>query len=242
MTESGIYHGIVYHERFMPTRHRFTYQIYLLWLNTAELETLSHDVKHFSSMHRALVEFRRSDYVGDESVSIQQAVLAKIESETGLKMEGDVFFLGQPRTFGLYFSPVNFYFVRPPGQSRFSHMLAEVSNTPWNERHYYVVDLRTQQDTEKQFHVSPFNPIEMTYQWRVGQPGKRFAMAMDCLQSKRDFTAALQLERVPLTSKTLRGALLRIPGMTVKTVVGIYWEALKLWLKRTPVYTHPDSK
>lgn len=242
MTSSAIYHGTVYHERFRPSRHAFQYQIYLFWLNLDELTDLDDKIKHFSSTHRSLVEFRRSDYIGDKSVSLKDAVLTKIKELEGITVAGaEVFLLSQLRTMGLHFNPVNFYFVRPDKTSSFTYMLAEVSNTPWNERHYYAVDLTLQSDTNKAFHVSPFNPMDMVYKWRIQQPGNTLSLAMDCYQQKKDFTAGLQLTRAPLTSKEIRRALIKIPSMTVKTVSGIYWQAVKLWLKRTPIYPHPNS-
>ena len=255
MSPSALYSGTVYHERFRPTQHRFSYQIHLFWLNLDELERLESSVKHFSFMHRALVQFRSTDYLGIHNGNVKQAVLNKIvqlggpsfkpaASDNGtadMQPACEVCMLGQLRTFGMYFSPVNFYFVRPAGASVFTYMLAEVSNTPWHERHYYLVDMATQDDTQKAFHVSPFNPMDMTYKWRISQPAAKFAMTMDCHQQERDFSAGLQLHRAPLTSQSLKAALFKIPSMTVKTVTGIYWQALKLWLKRTPIYSHPNN-
>lgn len=231
----------MYHERFRPTSHRFSYRIFLFWLNLDEIEQLDDTVKHFSSRHRSVVRLRRTDYVGNADSTIKQAVLEKINQHSEQTVNGEVFMLGQCRMLGLYFSPVNFYFVRPDAQSDFTHMLAEVSNTPWNERHYYVVDLASQAPTDKQFHVSPFNPMQMQYQWTISQPGEQFTMQMDCHQQHKDFSAGLAMTRQPLTSKTLARAIRKIPSMTIKTVAGIYWQALKLWLKRTPVYPHPKS-
>ena len=88
------------------------------------------------------------------------------------------------RMFGIYFSPVNFYFLRDE-LGVFTHMMAEVSNTPWNERHYYLVDMDKQEDTQKEFHVSPFNPLDMTYKWNVGIPGEVFFMTLACHQKKK---------------------------------------------------------
>ncbi len=242
MISSAIYHGTVYHERFRPTRHAFAYQIYLFWLNLDELPDLDGKIKHFSSTHRSFIEYRRTDYVGDKNTSLKQAVLDKVKQLQGVSIPAaEVFLLSQLRTLGLHFNPVNFYFIRPHKMSAFTYMLAEVSNTPWNERHYYVVDLATQTDTDKAFHVSPFNPMDMVYKWRIQQPGASLSLAMECHQQHKDFTAGLQLTREPLTSKSLRRALIKIPSMTVKTVCGIYWQALRLWLKRTPIYSHPNS-
>lgn len=255
MSASALYSGTVYHERFRPTQHRFSYQIHLFWLNLDELARLESSVKHLSCSHRALVQFRSSDYLGAHDGNVKEAVLNKIRQLGGPSFQQpvssngttdrpptcEVYMLGQLRTFGMYFSPVNFYFVKPAASSLFTYMLAEVSNTPWHERHYYLVDMATQDDTQKAFHVSPFNPMDMTYQWQISQPASEFTMTMDCYQQQRDFRAGLKLHRTPLTSQSLKAALIKIPSMTVKTVTGIYWQALKLWLKRTPVYSHPNK-
>lgn len=243
MTESAIYKGKVYHQRFKPTQHKFDYDIYLFWLklDEEELTTLSHELKYFSAEGKARVRFKREDYLGDPSLSLRQAVLNRmIELNDGSPLSGDVFMLGQLRMWGWYFSPVNFYYLRNT-DGKFTHMLAEVSNTPWNERHHYLVNLDTQDDTPKAFHVSPFNPMDMTYKWSISQPSTRLSLAMDCVRSDKEFSAGINLTKFTLDNANLTQALKRIPSMTIKTVAGIYWHALKLLLKRTPLYTHPEK-
>lgn len=243
MTESAIYKGKVYHQRFKPTQHKFDYDIYLFWLklDEEELTTLSHELKCFSAEGKARVRFKREDYLGDPSLSLRQAVLNRmIELNDGTPLSGDVFMLGQLRMWGWYFSPVNFYYLRNT-DGKFTHMLAEVSNTPWNERHHYLVNLDTQDDTPKAFHVSPFNPMDMTYKWSISQPSTRLSLAMDCVRSDKEFSAGINLTKFTLDNANLTQALKRIPSMTIKTVAGIYWHALKLLLKRTPLYTHPEK-
>jgi DUF1365 family protein len=243
VTESAIYKGKVYHQRFKPTQHKFDYDIYLFWLklDEEELATLSHKLKYFSAEGKARVRFKREDYLGDPSLSLRQAVLNRmIELNDGTPLSGDVFMLGQLRMWGWYFSPVNFYYLRNT-DGKFTHMLAEVSNTPWNERHHYLVNLDTQDDTPKAFHVSPFNPMDMTYKWSISQPSTRLSLAMDCVRSDKEFSAGINLTKFTLDNANLTQALKRIPSMTIKTVAGIYWHALKLLLKRTPLYTHPEK-
>ena len=243
MTESAIYKGKVYHQRFKPTQHKFDYDIYLFWLklDEEELTTLSHELKYFSAEGKARVRFKREDYLGDPSHSLRQAVLNRmIELNDGTPLSGDVFMLGQLRMWGWYFSPVNFYYLRNT-DGKFTHMLAEVSNTPWNERHHYLVNLDTQDDTPKAFHVSPFNPMDMTYKWSISQPSTKLSLAMDCVRSDKEFSAWINLTKYTLDNANLTQALKRIPSMTIKTVAGIYWHALKLLLKRTPLYTHPEK-
>lgn len=243
MIESAIYRGKVYHQRFKPTQHKFDYDIYLFWLKLSEheLKTLDNTLSHFSTQRKARARFRRSDYLGDENIPLAQAVLDKMQSlNGGVALHGDVFMLGQLRMWGLYFSPVNFYYLRDI-DGTFTHMLAEVSNTPWNERHHYLVDLSTQSHTQKTFHVSPFNPMDMTYHWRISQPDNRLSLTMDCVRDDKEFSAGISLTRFKLDNTNLSDAMKRIPSMTIKTMAGIYWQALKLFLKRTPLYTHPEK-
>jgi len=243
VTESALYKGKVYHQRFKPTQHKFDYDIYLFWLKleTEELATLSRELQYFSAEGKARVRFKREDYLGDPSVSLREAVLERMtELNEGNRLSGDVFMLGQLRMWGWYFSPVNFYYLRN-SEGKYTHMLAEVSNTPWNERHHYLVNLDTQDDTPKAFHVSPFNPMDMTYQWSISQPSTNLSLAMDCVRNDKEFSAGINLTKFTLDNANLTQALKRIPSMTIKTVAGIYWHALKLLLKRTPLYTHPEK-
>ncbi|MCP3428980.1 DUF1365 domain-containing protein [Opacimonas viscosa] len=243
--ESAIYRGEVLHQRFTPTQHKFVYDIYLFWLKLSEMEQLA-NIDGFNVGRKGMLEFRRSDYISPEIHDMSTAVLDKanaLKSELDIAdpttISGDVYFMGQPRMLGLYFSPVNFYFIK--SDDTFTYMLAEVSNTPWHERHYYLVDLAEQADTDKMFHVSPFNPIDMVYKWRISEPAEQFTLQLSCHKDTKHMTAGLRLTRHALTPQNLLTAKKSIPSMTVKTVIGIYWEAVKLFIKRTPFYGHPGS-
>jgi DUF1365 family protein len=164
-------------------------------------------------------------------------VLDKMSELAEQTLTGSVYLLGQTRTFGLYFSPVNFYYLQQEN-GYFSHLLAEVSNTPWNDRHYYLVDLARQEDCDKAFHVSPFNPMDMQYKWKISQPSQSLKLTLSCHKDVKHFAASLNLSKVELNSKSLFNVLLSIPSMTIKTVVGIYWQALKLFIKGVPFYSN----
>lgn len=238
---SAIYRGTVTHCRHLPKKHRFHYHIFLFWLDLDEIERVKGEVKGISDRRFSPVNFRRSDYLGNPAISHKQAVLKRMSELASKPLLGKVFMLGQARMFGLYFSPVNFYYLQN-AQGYFSHLLAEVSNTPWNQRHYYLVDLKEQKSHEKTFHVSPFNPMDMQYHWRVQQPNEQLNLLLSVAKQERHFEAGLQLKRQPLTSATLRTNLLSVPSMAIKTLFGIYWQALLLLIKGIPVYSYPKNK
>lgn len=241
---SALYSGWVHHCRYQPTQHRFRYRIFQLWLDLDEIDQVNQQIIGISNHRLSPIRIKRSDYLGPHHLPLKQAVLSKMQTLAGEhapQFKGNVFMLGQPRIFGWYFSPVNFYFLQQ-NNGQYSHMLAEVSNTPWNQRHYYLVDLAKPSQQPKAFHVSPFNPLDMQYYWRVAQPGTRLNLALSCHAGEKHFDASLALHKKTLTSGNLWRQLLRIPHMTLKTLLGIYWQALRLYLKGTPLHPHPDSK
>lgn len=244
--ESAIYQGDIFHQRVTPTQHSFTYSMSLFWLKLNELPYLSDSLKGFSAQKRGLLNFRYTDYfvhkpASDSETFIRNAKDKMQELGANAALDGDLFFLGQIRGLGVFFSPVNFYFHRPQGSTQFDYMLAEVSNTPWNQRHYYLVNMDEQADTQKAFHVSPFNPIDMTYKWKVQQPNKLLRLALSCHQDTRHFTAAIAMQKQPLNQTTLNRLMLRMPSTALFSLLGIYWQALKLFIKGTPVYGHPGN-
>lgn len=243
MLSSAIMRGRVFHRRLQPTQHQFDYATAQWWFALDELEQLHHQSKLLSTRGFAPLWFRRQDYLRGTHGDLATAVREKMSALANKRLEGRIFFLGNLRTFGLYFSPINCYFLQPPGQQNYTHMLAEVSNTPWNERHYYLLDLSEVPSHDKKFHVSPFNPMDMRYEWQIKPPLMRAnhqsSIHLAVRKGERHFTATVKLQRQELNRRTIRSVLLRYPMNTVTTIAAIYWQALRLWLKRTPVYNHP---
>ena len=237
------------HRRFAPAEHGFRYGLYMLYLDLAELPRIFDGYWCWSARGTALARFKRSDYHGDSSQPLDAAVRSIVARETGVAPNGPIRLLTHLRYFGYIFNPVSFYYCFDEHDRQVETIVAEITNTPWKERHAYVLpaaDHRLTQEVmqfefAKQFHVSPFWPMDMHYQWRFTAPSERLLVHMKNLRDgKRVFDATMTMERREISSASLAAALLRFPLMTAKVTSAIYWQALRLWLKRTPFFTHPQ--
>lgn len=247
---SCFFAGRVRHRRFSPKAHEFNYRLFLVYLDLDELEQVFSNRWFWSCKRPALAWLRRQDYIGDPRVSIKQAVRQRIEEATGCLAKGPIRMLTHLRYFGHNFNPVTFYYCYDELGEHLDYIVAEITNTPWKERHSYVLDMNTNQGSgkhmqfhlDKVFHVSPFMSMTMHYDWRFTPPGERLNVHMvNYKDQQKVFDATLRLCKKPITTFNAAWVLLRFPLMTVRVVSGIYWQALRLYLKRTPVYTHPDK-
>ena len=244
---SAIYFGRVKHQRYLPKAHAFSYRVCLLWLDLSELPTVFRGRWFWSVGRRNLAWFRRADYLGDERVALAEEVRRRVESRTGKRPNGPIRMLTQLRMFGVCFNPVTFYYCYNADGSAVEYVLAEITNTPWNERHHYVLEASAtpqraatiKASFPKSFHVSPFMPMEMQYDWAFGEPGEELLVHMtNQMGNRRHFDAGLRLRRRELSTGSLASALVYSSLQGAGVLFHIYWQALRLWLKRTPVFAH----
>lgn len=245
---SCVYEGWVEHHRRLPRRHRFRYRIFLMYLDLAELPDLFDKRWLWSAKRPAVAWLRRRDHFGDPNLPLDSAVRSLVERETGTLPAGPIRLLTHLRYFGYCMNPVSFYYCWDASGARVEAVVAEINNTPWGERHCYVLDARSKPrdaahlrfELKKDFHVSPFMPMEQDYAWKFSVPGESLNVHMESYESDhKTFDASMHLDAVPITGRSLARVLAWYPFMTGRVILAIYWQALLLWRKRVPFYTHP---
>jgi DUF1365 family protein len=232
----------------------------MVLLDLAELDQVFRGRWLWGVERRRIAAFRRADHMGDPRAPLAQCVRDLVERESGRRPEGPVRLLTHLRYFGYCFNPVSFYYCYDAAGRDVVAVVAEVNNTPWGERHCYVLDHRAANraprnpasdpgspearlvrwHSDKRMHVSPFMPMDLQYEWALSAPEARLDVQMRCSrEGEQLFEAVLTLRRRPLAGRAMAGTLLRFPWMTARVILGIHWQALVLWLKRVPYHPHP---
>ncbi len=234
------------HRRRSPRVHEFRYRVFMPYLKLDELDDLFSKTWSWSRSRWAPARFKREDFLGDPAQPLDEAVRQRVEKATGVYPKGPIYLLANLRYFGFNMNPICCYYCYEEDGETLQFLVAEVNNTPWDERHSYVLQAEPGQrwlrcEFEKNFHVSPFHPMDMSYNWHSNSPAERLILHMEnTQQGEVVFDASLAMTRHEASAANLNRFIWSYPAMTLKVCGAIYWQALKLWLKGLPFYSHPN--
>lgn len=235
--QSALYEGWVRHRRFQPVPHAFRYPIYMAYLDLAELWPEDGGAPQDRILRSLARRIRRSEHFGDPAQRLDDAARAFAAERLNLRDLGPVRMLTHARQAGFRFNPVSFFYCFDAADTRVEAVISEVHNTPWGETHLYVQRPGVA-EFEKEFHVSPFMPMDQHYAWRFVEPRDRLVVHMESSeQGTKMLDATLVMRRRPLAD--YRRVAWRHSFMTHRVIAGIYLHALKLWRKGVRYHAHP---
>lgn len=245
---SCLYSGSLAHRRLAPAVNAFRYSLFMVCLDLDELEHVF-DGRWLWSVERFnWATFRRRDHLRRPG-PLQQAVRDTVHEQLGFRPEGPIRLLTHLRYCGYCFNPISVYYCYAKDGTTLEAIVPEVHNTPWGEEYVRVLDTRQgptdgsfyRFELDKEFHVSPFMPLDIHYLWRFTAPEEKLRVNMELFREGRPvLTVALELTRHPLEGGTMARALLRWPWMTGRVITAIYGQALRLKSKGVPFFSHPS--
>ncbi|SHF46614.1 Cyclopropane fatty-acyl-phospholipid synthase [Jatrophihabitans endophyticus] len=226
----ALYDVSIAHVRAEPVRHEVRHSSYLWFVDVDELPR-----------HGSLARFEARDHAGDPARSIR-ANVEEFLAERGIDLVGGrITMLTNARSLGYVFNPLTLYWCHEP-DGTLAAVVAEVHNT-YAQRHRYLLrpDDAGRAETQKEFYVSPFYPVDGSYRMSLPEPGERLAVTITLHRpGGRPFTASVRGVRRPATRAAVLATALRHPFETWLVRALITAHGIRLWRKGLPVQPRPS--
>ena len=231
---SCLYECTVFHRRFAPKQHEFLYRVFYFLLDLDELGDLDRSLRLFGVNRPGLYSFRDADHISHGAPSAKENILHYLREQGVDAPVGRILLLTLPRILGHVFNPISVFFCLDQ-QGNPLAAVAEVGNT-FGEWKPYLVPLASDGSfhlrTVKHFYVSPFSDLDLEFDFRFDLPGNRLRLLIDDYRGEeKELVSTLTGTRVPLTDTTLLRFTLKYPLLTLKVILGIHWEAFRIWRK-----------
>lgn len=240
---NSIYTGTISHQRFNPTTNHFNYKYSMIMFDLDDVHKVFTNMMLWSYEKFNLGSFHQNDYF--KNTPRLKKDLEKHLINENVHGVNKIFLLTTPRIFGFCYNPVSFYYCFR--NNNLKAIVSDINNTPWNEKFAYTHKCKTQGgihafNFKKEFHVSPFMPMNISYEWSFTEPNDVIIINMNSKNKDgKLFNATMKLKRKALTGLNLNLLLITAPLIPIQSIAKIYWNAFKLFLKKTPFYTHPKK-
>ncbi|MBH30399.1 MAG: DUF1365 domain-containing protein [Candidatus Marinimicrobia bacterium] len=245
---SAIYTGNIFHQRFQPIEHHFNYKIFMAYIDLDEIDSLMPRSFFWGVNRPALISFFSKDYLSEGKLDLRSAVKNLVLERTGKDVQGPVRLLTHLRYFGYCFNPVSFYYCFDKAGEEVETIIAEVTNTPWKERHSYVIQTKNGRNKQngiedhqsKKLHVSPFFQMDHQYRFLFSDPREHLSVEIENFKNRKKIhEALLNLRKLEFNKAQLIKTVGQFPFITFRVVSAIHWQAVKLWLKGATFYPNP---
>lgn len=222
--------------------------MFMMYVDLDELPTLFDSYRFWSLNKLNIAAFHRNDHHGEKDSDLSSSIRRLVNNHSTIKADGPIRLLTHFRYFGYVFNPLSIYYCYDANDKHVTHVVSEVTNTPWKEQHCYVLNGHEEdhqfvtQHHKKEFHVSPFLDMNMDYHWKIGIPADDLYLSIDNKRKNENvFHASMRLKKESINQNSLRNVLINFPLMTMKVTSAIHLQALALWLKGIKYVPHPKN-
>lgn len=248
MLKSQIFSGFVKHRRYQTRHHSFSYRLFMMLTHVDEIDLLCKESPFWSHNKKNIASFYDDDYLPNYQGSMRDRV-TQVLKEKGYSIDPshDIFILTNWRYFGFLINPITCFYCYN-SDNELQYLILEVTNTPWNDRINYLLPCDPKAKFQrlkfaKEMHVSPFYEMNMFYHLNAYKADNQISLHLANIQKhEKVFDATLNLKPQHISKNNLFKVLAKYPFMTLKVALGIYWQALKLWMKGVKYINPPQSR